>query len=84
MFVFTLRFVPTAGTMELEDLLTRYCDRLKHSLFLNSLLIADVGCVLSLVALCAFDSTVSMFLQQCFTNSSGHRTLFKYADTTQK
>jgi hypothetical protein len=73
--------------MELEELNRRYCDRLKHSLFLNSLLIAAVGCLVSLVALCAFTSTVSMFLQQqCFTNSSGRRKLlsFKYADRFQK
>jgi hypothetical protein len=52
---------PSAGTMELEDLYKRYCDRLKHSLFLNSLLIAAVGCAVSLSALCVFSPTVSMF-----------------------
>jgi hypothetical protein len=51
---------PRAEAMELEELYRRYCDRLKHSLFLNSLLIAAVGCVVSLVAICAFSSTVSM------------------------
>jgi hypothetical protein len=48
--------------MELEDLYKRYCDRLKHSLFLNFLLIAAVGCAASLAALCVFSPTVSMFL----------------------
>jgi len=62
---------PCADTMELEELYGRYCDRLKHSLFVNSLLIAAVGCVVSVVALCAFSSTVSMcLLQQCCCNSA--------------
>jgi hypothetical protein len=47
--------------MELEDLYRRYCDRLKHSLFLNSVLIAAVGCTVALVALCVFSSSVSWF-----------------------
>jgi hypothetical protein len=50
--------------MELEDLYKRYCDRLKHSLFLNSLLIAAVGSALSLAALCVFSRTVSMLHQE--------------------
>jgi hypothetical protein len=48
--------------MELEDLYKRYCDRLKHSLFLNSLLIAAVGSAVSLAALCAFSPTVSTLM----------------------
>lgn len=46
--------------MELEDLYKRYCDRLKHSLFLNCLLIAAVGSAVSLAALCAFSPTVPL------------------------
>ncbi|KAJ9592321.1 hypothetical protein L9F63_001141, partial [Diploptera punctata] len=42
--------------MELEDLYKRYCDRLKHSLFLNSLLVAAMGCAVALTALCIFNA----------------------------
>ena len=81
--IFTLRLSsycrPCADTMELEGLYRRYCDRLKHSLFLNSLLIAAVGCVVSILALCAFSSTVSRFLlQQCFTNWVQCRKLLRF------
>lgn len=46
--------------MELEDLYKRYCDRLKHSLFLNSLLVAAVGCAVALTALCIFNTNVTL------------------------
>jgi hypothetical protein len=47
--------------MELEDLYRRYCDRLKHSLFLNSLLITAAGCAVAITALGVFSSRVSLF-----------------------
>ncbi|XP_021918215.1 adenylate cyclase type 2 isoform X3 [Zootermopsis nevadensis] len=46
--------------MELEDLYRRYCDRLKHSLFLNSLLITAAGCTVTLAALGVFSPSVSL------------------------
>ncbi|XP_069701394.1 adenylate cyclase type 2 [Periplaneta americana] len=50
----------TTQVMELEDLYKRYCDRLKHSLFLNCLLIAAVGCTIALIGLCIFNSNIPL------------------------